>query len=60
MPRGTLRVCWGCQDPIPDNSPIDYCEVCQVSIQLIRKMQEDGSQVLWTIPEMCHVAHRRY
>ncbi len=51
VPRGT-NLCWGCQDPISDTSLIDYCEVCQVSLQLIRKLQEDGCRVLWTIPKM--------
>lgn len=47
-----MKECWGCLDPISDNSSSDYCEVCQVSIQLIRKLQEDGTRVLWTLPEM--------
>jgi hypothetical protein len=51
MPRGE-RICWGCQGPLPEGSVSDYCDVCEISIKLIRRMQEDGSRVLWTIPEM--------
>ncbi len=56
-----MKECWGCTDPLPDTSSSDYCDLCQVSLQLIRLMQEHGTQVLWTIPEMstCHVASRQ-
>ncbi len=50
VPHGTLRICWGCQDPISHNSSSDYCEVCRVSIRLIRKLQEDGSRIFWVMP----------
>ena len=51
MPRGR-RICSGCEDPLPEESISDYCDVCEISLRLIRRMQEDGSRGLWTIPEM--------
>jgi hypothetical protein len=51
VPPGT-KPCWGCMDPLPEESTSDYCEVCEISLQLIRKLQDDGSRVLWTIPEL--------
>ncbi len=43
------RVCWGCGDPLLED---DYCEPCKVSIQIIQRLQEDGTCVLWIMPWM--------
>ncbi|HZY95364.1 MAG TPA: hypothetical protein VFE98_11005 [Candidatus Bathyarchaeia archaeon] len=45
-----MTVCWGCNLNVPRGAS-DYCESCQVSIKLIQHMQEDGTVVLWNLPE---------
>lgn len=54
VPHGTLRVCWGCLDPISDSSSSDHCEVCQVS-RLVRRcgVQSQLANLLHHSPSSC-------
>ncbi len=54
-----VTLCWGCELPLEKDVDGDYCPACELGLQLIRKWQDEGLKVYWTIPEQFNTATRR-